>query len=132
RRHRVPILIHCEITRLGEFEALLSDNRDVTIIWAHGGYTPLFLARRLLERHPNLIYELSARTWSRHPRSPDYTIFRNETSVWPEWLDLVESMPERFLVGTDDSGRSEEGGLANARRVLLFLEQLSPSARRQV
>ncbi|MGH7462155.1 MAG: amidohydrolase family protein, partial [Longimicrobiales bacterium] len=62
KKHRVPVLIHCEITRLREFEALLRDHREVTIIWAHGGYTPLFLARRLLEEHPNLIYELSART----------------------------------------------------------------------
>jgi predicted TIM-barrel fold metal-dependent hydrolase len=46
---------------------------DVQVIWAHGGYTPYFLARRLLERHPNLHYELSARTWRHHPRSPDYT-----------------------------------------------------------
>jgi hypothetical protein len=132
RKHRVPILIHSEITRLREFEALLRDHRDVTIIWAHGGYTPLFLARRLLEAHPNLIYELSARTWARHPRSPDYTIFRNETTVWPEWLDLIERMPTRFLAGTDASGRSERGNIANARRVQLFLSQLSGDTRRQV
>lgn len=131
-KHGVPILIHCEITRLREFETLLRDQRDVTVIWAHGGYTPLFLARRLLEQHPNLVYELSARTWARHPRSPDYTIFRNETTVWSEWLTLIESMPTRFLVGTDASGRSEENDIANARRVQLFLDQLSPTTRTQV
>jgi Tat protein secretion system quality control protein TatD with DNase activity len=132
RKHRVPVLIHCEITRLREFEALLRDHRDVTVIWAHGGYTPLFLARRLLENHPNLIYELSARTWARHPRSPDYTVFRNETTVWPEWLELVEGMPTRFLVGTDAAGRSEAGDIVNARRVQLFLQQLSSATRVQV
>jgi predicted TIM-barrel fold metal-dependent hydrolase len=131
-KHGIPILIHCEITRLREFEALLRDHRDVTIIWAHGGYTPLFLAGRLLEQHPNLIYELSARTWARHPRSPDYTVFRDETTVWPEWLELIERMPARFLIGTDASGRSEGGDTANARRVQLFLDQLSASARDQV
>lgn len=129
RKHRVPVLIHSEITRLREFEALLRDYRDVTIIWAHGGYTPLFLARRLLENHPNLIYELSARTWARHPRSPDYTVFRNETAVWPEWLELIEGMPTRFLVGTDAAGRSEAGDVAHARRVQLFLQQLSSDTR---
>jgi hypothetical protein len=104
----------------------------VSVIWAHGGYTPLFLARRLLENHPNLIYELSARTWARHPRSPDYTVFRNETTVWPEWLELVEAMPTRFLAGTDAAGRSEVGDIANARRVQLFLQQLSSDTRLQV
>ena len=129
RKHSVPVMIHCEITRLREFEALLREFRDVTVIWAHGGYTPLFLARRLLEQHPNLVYELSARTWARHPRSPDYTIFRNETAVWEEWLQLIESMPTRFLVGTDAAGRSPENDAANVRRVQLFLSQLSEPTR---
>lgn len=131
-KHGVPVLIHCEVTRLRELEALLQGHREVTVIWAHGGYTPLFLARRLLERHPNLIYELSARTWARHPRSPDYTVFRDESSVWPEWLELIESMPTRFLVGTDAAGRSESRDLANARRVVGFLDQLSPATRARV
>lgn len=102
------------------------------MIWAHGGYTPLFLARRMLEQHPNLIFELSARTWDRHPRSPDYTVFRNETAVWPEWLELVERMPTRFLIGTDAAGRSASGDTQNARRIQLFLSQLSPATRSQV
>ena len=67
------------------------------MIWAHGGYTPYFLARRMIERHPNLTYELSARTYLRHPRSPDYTIFRNETEVWPRWLGLIEANPSFAL-----------------------------------
>jgi predicted TIM-barrel fold metal-dependent hydrolase len=129
RKYSVPILIHVEITRLREFEALLADFRDVTVVWAHGGYTPYFLAARLLEAHPNLVYELSARTWSRHPRSPDYTIFKNENTVWREWLDLVESMPTRFLVGTDASGRSEVGDEEKIRRIQLFLDQLTNETR---
>ena len=132
RKHGVPVLIHSEITRLREFEALLRDYPDVTVIWAHGGYTPLYLARRLMHAHPNLIYELSARTWARHPRSPDYTIFHNESTVWLEWLEFVESMPTRFLVGTDAAGRSQSDDLAKARRVQLFLNQLSDGARRLV
>ena len=132
RKHRVPIMIHSEVTRLREFEALLRDYPDVTVIWAHGGYTPLFLAQRLMLAHPNLVYELSARTWAQHPRSPDYTIFRNDTAAWPEWLALIESMPSRFLVGTDAAGRSEARDVANARRVQLFLAQLSDSTRHQV
>lgn len=132
RKHNVPILIHAEVTRLREFEALLRDHRDVTVIWAHGGYTPLFLAGRMLENHPNLIYELSARTWARHPRSPDYTVFQNDDMVWPEWLELVERMPNRFLVGTDAAGRSESRDAQNANRVQFFLSQLSAESRLQV
>ncbi len=132
RKYRLPIMLHVEITRLREFEALLTAFRDVTVIWAHGGYTQLFLAQRLLDAHPNLIYELSARTWARHPRSPDYTIFENETTVWAEWVALIEAKPTRFIVGTDAAGRSEERDRANLERVRLLLRHLSPETQRLV
>lgn len=132
QKYHLPMLIHCEITRLREFEALLRRYPDVTIVWAHGGYAPLFLAKRLLHRHPNLLFELSARTWARHPRSPDYTILRDTSTVWKEWLALVEAAPTRFLVGTDASGRSEASDLEHIRSVHRFLNQLAPAARRLV
>jgi len=132
RKHRVPLLLHVESTRLVELERLLERHRDVAVIWAHGGYTPMFLARRLLERHPNLHYELSARTWPRHPRSPDYTILRDGREVWPEWLALIESLPGRFVVGTDASHRSLESELAKAESVQSFLRQLTPATRDRV
>lgn len=130
QHHQAPMLIHCEITRLREFEALLTRYPDVTVIWAHGGYTPLFLAERLLERHPNLIYELSARTWPQHPRSPDYTILRDGQQVWPQWAALIERYPTRFLVGTDAAGRaSDTDRIASVQNVLA---QLRPPTRGSV
>jgi predicted TIM-barrel fold metal-dependent hydrolase len=126
-RHRVPVMIHCEITRLDAFARLLRAFPAVTVIWAHGGYTPYFLASRMLEQHPNLIYELSARTWVEHPRSPDYTILRNETQVWPRWLELIERHPGRFIVGTDAAQRGNDREKVDRVRLLLF--QLTPSTR---
>ncbi len=127
--YRVPVTIHCEVTRLREFGQLLAAHRGVQVIWGHGGYTPYFLARRMLEQHPNLTYELSARTWRNHPRSPDYTIFRNETEVWPRWLELIEANPRRFVVGTDASQRRRESDLKKLERVRLLLRQLKPETR---
>lgn len=132
RRHGVPVSIHCEITRLREFEMLLESFPDVTVIWAHGGYTPLVLAARMLERHPNLVYELSARTWVVHPRSPDYTVLRDGRAAWPQWLELVEAMPDRFIVGTDASLRSQASDLEKIRSVQGFLAQLTPATRELV
>ncbi len=129
RRHRVPVTMHVEVTRLREFESLLEAFPDVTVIWAHGGYTPAFLAERMLTRFPNLMYEVSARTWPEHPRSPDYTILRDGHAVWPQWLELVERMPDRFLVGTDAAQRSREGDRDRVASVHAFLAQLSPAAR---
>ena len=126
-RYRVPVMIHCEITRLEGFSRLLRDFPAVTVIWAHGGYTPYFLAARMLEAHPNLVYELSARTWAEHPRSPDYTILRNETTVWPRWIALIEQHPQRFIIGTDAAQRGNDREKVN--RVRLVLTQLTPSTR---
>jgi predicted TIM-barrel fold metal-dependent hydrolase len=126
-QHRAPVMIHCEITRLDAFSTLLRAFPSVTVIWAHGGYTPYFLAERMLDAHPNLVYELSARTWAEHPRSPDYTIFRNETAVWSRWLALVERYPHRFLVGTDAAQRGNDRDKVS--RVRLFLSQLTPPTR---
>ena len=125
-------LLHVEWTRMRELSVLLERFPDVAVIWAHGGYTPLFIARRMLERHPNLTYELSARTWARHPRSPDYTMLRDGTSVWPEWLALIEAQPERFVVGTDASQRSAESEEMKFASVQSFLRQLSPPTREKV
>lgn len=132
RKYRVPVMVHIEYTRMAELGAMLRSFSDVPVIWAHGGYTPLFLARRMLERHANLHYELSARTWPRHPRSPDYTILRDGTNVWPEWLELIESQPHRFLVGTDASHRSPASEAMKFESVQNFLRQLTPGTRQRV
>ncbi|MEO5881344.1 MAG: TatD family hydrolase [Caldimonas sp.] len=132
RRYRLPVLLHVEWSRMRELSALLERFPDVAVIWAHGGYTPLFIARRMLERHPNLTYELSARTWPVHPRSPDYTILRDGRSVWPQWLALVEAQPERFVVGTDASHRSADSEAMKFASVQSFLRQLSPTVQEKV
>jgi predicted TIM-barrel fold metal-dependent hydrolase len=132
RRHRVPVMVHVELTRLRELASLLEAFPDVPVIWAHGGYSPLVIARRMLERHPNLYYELSARTWPRHPRAPDYTILRDGRDVWPEWLALIEAKPDRFLIGTDASHRSRESEIMKLASVQNVLRQLSPATRDRV
>lgn len=132
KRFNVPVTIHCEITRLRAFESLLQTFPDVRTIWAHGGYTPYFLAKRMIERYPNLTYELSARTYLRHPRSPDYTIFRNEHQVWPRWLQLIEDNPTRFIIGTDGAQRRISSDRKKIERVRLMLSQLSAETRELV
>ncbi len=131
-QYDVPVNIHCEITRLREFSELLERFPTVKVIWAHGGYTPYFIAKRMIARHANLTYELSARTWRIHPRSPDYTIFRNDNDVWPQWLALIEDNPTRFIVGTDASQRSRDSDRRKIQSVKRLLRQLSPPTRRRV
>lgn len=132
RRFRVPVMVHCEIGRAAQLSELLEAFPDVAVIWAHGGYSDSLVARRMLERHPNLYYELSARTWPRHPRSPRYTIVGEGGALLPEWLALIERMPGRFLVGSDASHHSEPNERMKLASVRAFLAQLSPAARREL
>jgi Tat protein secretion system quality control protein TatD with DNase activity len=132
RRHRVPVMVHCEITRIAELEEMLRRFPEVAVIWAHGGYSDAATARRVLQGHPNLYYELSARTWPRHPRSADYPIVQPDGTVQGPWLALVESMPGRFLVGTDASLHVEANERMKIESVKRFLAALSPPARRAV
>lgn len=131
-KYNVPVNVHSEITRIEEFSKLLIEFKNVNVIWAHGGYTPYFLAQRMINNHPNLTYELSARTWLNHPRSSDYTIFKSDTKIWNQWLRLIEENPKRFLVGTDSSNHSSRRDARKIESVNLFLEQLSPETRARV
>jgi predicted TIM-barrel fold metal-dependent hydrolase len=132
RKHRVPVLVHCEAASSDALGRLLDAYPDVPVIWAHGGYTGVEAARAMLARHPNLYYELSARTWPRHPRSRAATILGEDGKVRAEWLALIERSPQRFLVGTDASHRSAAGEAMKHRSVLDFLAQLSAPARAEV
>ena len=132
REYDVPVIIHCEITHIRGFEQLLLAYPKVTVIWAHGGYTPYYIAKRMLADHPNLLYELSARTWKIHPRSPDYTILEAGLRVWPRWLQLVEENPDRFLIGTDASHHDLQRERSKIEAVRSFLLQLSEETREMV
>ncbi len=132
RKHGVPVNVHCEITDLEDFATVLDRFPDVTVIWAHGGYSPYVIAERMLKSHPNLIYELSARTWRHHPRSPEYTIYADDLNVWPRWLELIETHSKRFIVGTDAALHSLERSLDQAAGVQRLLEQLTPETRKSV
>jgi len=128
----LPVMLHCEVTYVKELSELLARFPQVKVLWAHAGYAPLFLTERMLARHPNLTMELSMRTFENHPRSPDYWILRDRETVWPGWLKLIERHPQRFVVGTDSSNRSEEQDARKARSVSLLLAQLTPATRRLV
>ena len=132
RRYRMPVMLHVEWTRMAALSALLDRFHDVPVIWAHGGYTPAYIAQRMLARHPNLTYELSARTWPLHPRSPDYTILRDGVRVWPQWLALIATNAGRFIVGTDASHRSAASERMKHESVQAFLRQLGPDERDRV
>ena len=70
-----------------------SGGQKLRLIWAHTGIggTPVARVRALLERYPLLVGELSYR--------PGLTCEGGR--LCPEWRDLMERFPTRFVVGSD-------------------------------
>lgn len=127
-RHRVPAVLHVELTRLDAFSALLERHAGVAVVWAHAGYAPAELAGRMLRRHPRLVLELSARTWP-HPRLPDALVLDAAQRLAPAWRELIHREPRRFVVGTDAAGRSRESDALKFASVQALLRQLDEPAR---
>lgn len=131
-RYRVPVLVHCEMTYARELDLLLTRHPATQVIWAHGGYAPLYWVERMLDAHENLSVDLSMRTVEDHPRSPDYWICRSPGQLWPQWLELIEASSGRFLVGSDAAQRDARADEARISACKQLLGQLSPEARAAV
>lgn len=89
-------------------ENLIKINPAVPVILSHCMATATASsARALLEKHPNLYCETSARSsvllW--HPNASGYQI-HTQNSVNSSWLALIEAMPDRFMVGSDVTSRA--------------------------
>jgi hypothetical protein len=124
--HGVPVSVHMDGSpeSVEAMERLLASDRSGTWLWAHTGhYAEPPLVRRLLEAHPNLYCELSYRS----------SISLSRTAVpldangvlRPEWRDLLEEFPGRFVLGTDLSSPSHADYARHISFWRAILEQLS-------
>ena len=104
---------------------LADHNPNGNIIWAHcGNDGSAYDVRKVLKRHVNIYCDLSARSkpklsdWviNKRPQAEIFTSY----SLNESWKDLIEEMPNRFMVGTDTKGGSKyDGGIRAIRNGLL-------------
>ena len=113
----LPVMVHSNITSqrernplyLQEIEEPLRNHPRVRFIWAHAGTSMeihrhqtkleflLPTLQRMLKAYPNLYIDLS---WTvREPYLVD-----SEGNPNPEWVQLVEDYPDRFMLGSDVVG----------------------------
>ena len=106
--HSVPVSLHHDASsplRPGEHEYLpklenaLRRHPSTSVVWCHGGVArgiaptgQVSMLTGLLARHRNLTVELS---WVLLDHIVD------DDGVNPEWVRLVETYPDRFVVGSD-------------------------------
>jgi hypothetical protein len=115
-------------------ERLLSSNRKARIVWAHIGWDntgnlSTALLRRLLRAHPNLHLQL------RVPPRPPFVLENRPLDeggrLRPEWLDLMSSFTERFVLGSD-TFMARPGWEEGLKRTGSVLWQLPPETARKV
>jgi hypothetical protein len=83
------VLAHCDDEAL---TIMLANNPKAKMIWAHTGFsTPAARVRELLEKHPQLMMELSYRGG----------ITEGGGRLSAEWRDLFNRYSDRFLLGSD-------------------------------
>lgn len=130
--HDLPVWIHSNIGSVGrrdpiylaEMERAVRSHPATRFVWCHAGISrrieiPTLTKDlcRMLDKYPNLYLDVS---WVVYEAN-----LLKDAEPNPVWVKLVESFPDRFLIGSDKVGR-----FANyheeMQRYYSFLNALSP------
>lgn len=122
---------------LPAFKRFLAHNPKTKIVWSHVGFEPLLtrppsVVREMLQTYPNLYMSFRL---NRSGPKPAATLDA-DGKLKPLWLELIQTFPDRFMLGGDSfyaregiaRGSSEEG-LRNLRSLI---EQLPEDVGRKV
>jgi hypothetical protein len=126
------------------FERLLEHNRRAKIVWAHAGsdilgHWTVSLSLSLLQKHSNLYMSLRmgpGRAPQNHPLTP-------KGEIKPEWIQLLNEFPDRFVIGGDQffavPGIGQGPGTVFAQRagtmrqrINMFLDKLPEGLARKI
>jgi predicted TIM-barrel fold metal-dependent hydrolase len=128
-----PLNIHAQWDHsdtVRQVSALAASSPQARLIVSHCGSNAAAAdMRRLFERHPNVVCDLSARGWplqkNRHTVYEDRALAR-------DWQHLIEDFPDRFAVGVDlaDDMQAYEASVQAIRNGLLA--NLTPATAEKV
>ena len=127
-KHKGFVQIHSEddADSVDQIKTLAVKYPDVAIILSHCLLTGnVDLVKSLLNQHPNLYCEMSARSKSHYPNLDNERIrtrvIYSEDFAKDEWIKLIDALPTRFMVGTDtyNPNVNFEQNIAEIRKGLL-------------
>ena len=130
------------VTREGEsyediyfsgIELLYQKYPDLKLILAHTGMTNVENAEKILNRYPNVMMSLKLIKKPTKRWLNIESINNDNYEVFKDWADLVEKMPNRFVIGTDAKfGRKGRKGFDRYEMLIVgfrgFLGALSQNA----
>lgn len=121
----ITVHVQFDSDSVKQLKALAASNPAGKIIMAHcGSTTSPSQVRDMLKSHQNIYCDLSARHPPKmHPKlllkKPEQKIF-DGSGLKTAWRDLIEEMPDRFMVGTDTKTEEHyDEGIGNIRSGLL-------------
>jgi predicted TIM-barrel fold metal-dependent hydrolase len=144
KQHSIPVPMHMQWhpDSAAQLEKLLASDRQGVIVLSHCGKdTVANDIRPLLERNPNLFCDLGFRSPPQSEKEgqrwPERIIFWGDSSfrkadIKPDWKQLIEDYPDRFMVAIDDVHSWDEyaGVVAAIRQGVLA--KLSPATAEKV
>lgn len=106
---------------LPELERMLEQYPGAKVIWAHVGrnrnpqtwtkFPPPDGVRAYLKKYPNLYFDLNqSQPGSQYSTGyVDNILYDMSSALKPEWKELLEEFPDRFMIGSDwGEGKSWE------------------------
>ena len=111
-KRNIPVMTHWEVYDWNRdwpgFHALYSRFPGVTFIWPHAGFASAEQVRTVLSSHANVMVTLSKKEKDQRALSSEEkgemlgdAIVDNCGKLLPEWRDLLEKYPDRFMFATD-------------------------------
>jgi len=131
----LPVTIHNNNPKpeeVEQFRQALAGSPEAVVLWSHWcGLSTPSRARKFIEKFPNLYCELA---WLYQPRSklPKH-IVNGRGQFLPEWKQLIETYPDRFLVGVDATqAKHYKKYRKRIRKIRKALGGLKPETARKV
>jgi hypothetical protein len=111
-KNNMPVMTHWEVYDWNrdwpEFHALYSRFPKVVFIWPHAGFASAEQVRTVLSSHDNVMITLSKREKDQRALSSEEkeemlggAIVDDCGRLLPEWRELIERFPDRFMFATD-------------------------------
>jgi hypothetical protein len=108
----IPVMTHWEVYAWGRdwpaFHELYSRFPGVTFIWPHAGFASADQVRTVLSSNANVIVTLSKKETDQRALSSEEkasvlggAVVDRCAMLLPEWRDLLENYPHRFMFATD-------------------------------
>jgi predicted TIM-barrel fold metal-dependent hydrolase len=134
----MPVSIHSDVSSvwqreplyIGEIENAVKKHPRTRIIWCHAGVSRRIdvptlpqQVRRLLAAYPNLYIDLSWVVFE--------TYLTHNGQPVSDWVTLIETFPNRFMIGSDKVGKFADYHL-EMQKYYVLLAALKPDTARKV